>query len=189
MFQLTSENKHLSHSFQLQNDLSTGSLWYWLFTFAFGTQTFSSYHPFLCHPCWLSQYFTFNCRGREASGNHKNLVDVQHLLSPINAWLCAQIECDFSLVVTQIFCRQMTSDQKNKSCRGVWKHSLAWSPKGLENCFVDKVNKLLFRAWTLNQRKHMGKHLISSIHYQFINGSIFLYSVSFISPTDTCSQQ
>lgn len=52
------------------------------------------------------------------------------------------------------------------------------------------MNKLLFRAWTLNQRKHMEKHLISSTHYQIINyQSIFSYSVSFISPTNSWSQQ
>lgn len=48
---------------------------------------------------------------------------------------------------------------------------LAWSLRGLASCLVDNVNKLVFRAWTLNQRKHIEKHLISNPHYQIITGS------------------
>lgn len=105
----------------------------------------------------------------------------------------SKLKATFLRLVTQMCCRQERSGWKNKNCRGVWKHLLAQFPKGLANCFVDNMNKLVFRAWTLNQRKRLEKHLISSTHYQIITGSrareAGSYSVSFISPTNSWSQQ
>lgn len=157
------------------------------FTFTFDTQMFSSVPSGSCHN--ISGLIV---RRAEAPSNHQTQWMCSTFWVHLMPGFVRKLKVTFLRLVTQMCCGQMSSGQKNKNCRGLWKHLLAWSPKGLANCFADNVNKLVFRAWNLNQRKHMEKHLIISTHYQIITGSTACragsYSVSFISPTNSWSQ-